>query len=216
MINLYSHGSPNGHKVSIALEELRLAYSIEQINVFAGDQFNRPDFLKLNPNAKIPVIQDTETGLVLTESNAILLYLADKVGKLIPQQGPERWRVVELLFFQAASIGPMFGQRAHFTINAPDAIPYAIKRYLNEGERLHGVLERRLEGRNYFLEDYSIVDIAHFGWMHTAVHMGFLFENYPNLQAWYDRVAARPAVQKGINIPSPLPQLPLRKDLVEA
>lgn len=216
MIELYSHGSPNGHKISIALEELGLPYMIEPINVFAGNQFKRPDFLKLNPNTKIPVIQDTETGLVLTESNAILLYLADKVGKLIPRQGPDRWRAIELLFFQAASIGPMFGQRAHFTINAPEAIPYAMKRYLNEGERLHGVLEQFLEGQTYFLEDYSIVDIAHFSWMHTAVHMGFLFEDYPNIQSWYDRVAARPAVQRGISIPSSLPQLPPRKDLVEA
>lgn len=212
MIELYSHGSPNGHKISIALEELRLPYTVHQINVFAGEGQD-PKFLAINPNGKVPVIRDTETGQVITESNAILLYLADKAGKLVPTKGSERWRAIELLFFQASAIGSMFGQRAHFTIMAPETLPYAMQRYLDEGERLHKLLDALLAGREYFLNDYSIVDIAHFGWFFTAVHMGFHFDNYPNLKAWYDRVGSRSAVQKGVTIPSDLPDLPPRKDL---
>lgn len=211
MFKLYSHGSPNGHKISIALEELKLPYTVHQINVFAGEG-QTPEFLAINPNGKIPVIHDIETGQFITESNAILLYLADKTGKLMPTKESERWRAIELLFFQSSTIGPMFGQRAYFTIMASETLPYAMKRYFNEGERLHKLLDDLLTGREYFLDEYSIVDIAHFGWFFTAMHMGFSFDKYPNLKTWYDRVGARPAVQKGVTIPSGLPNLPPRKD----
>ncbi len=213
MFTLYSHGSPNGHKITIALEELQLPYEVHQTNVFAGEG-QTSEFLSVNPNGKIPVIKDTETGQIITESNAILLYLANKAGKLMPTEPTEYWRGIELLFFQASTIGPMFGQRAHFTIMASETVPYAMKRYVEEGERLYKLLDEFLMGREYFLNDYSIVDIAHFGWLFTAVHMGFSFDKYPNLKAWYDRVGARPAVQKGVTIPSGLPTLPPRKDLV--
>lgn len=204
MIDLYTENTPNGYKISICLEELDLPYTVKVVNVRQGEQF-KDEFLALNPNAKIPVIVDHDTGQTVFESCAILLYLADKVGKLIPSSGKGRWEVIEWLFFQAANIGPMFGQRAHFALFAPEKIPYAIDRYTKESERLYGVLEGRLKEREYICDEYSIVDIAHFGWVHTVKRMGFSFEQFPNLAAWYDRLAARPAVAKGITIPAPLP-----------
>jgi GSH-dependent disulfide-bond oxidoreductase len=207
---LYTHNTPNGFKVSIALEELGLPYEVRRVNVHAGEQF-LPDFVALNPNAKVPVLTDTKAGITLAESNAILVYLAEKVGALLPSDLAGRTKARELLFFQAASIGPMFGQRAHFSMFAPEASPYAIRRYNAEGERLFGVLERMLDGRTTFLADYSIVDIAVFGWVHTATAMGFGIEGYPNLRRWMELISARPAVQRGINIPGPLPTFPNRR-----
>lgn len=162
MIELYSDGSPNGHKISIALEELSTPYTVKSVSVFAGEG-QAQEFLTINPNGKVPVIRDTTTGQVVTESNAILLYLADQAGKLIPSQGQERWRAVELLFFQASTLGPMFGQRAHFTIMASEAIPYAMQRYINESDRINRLVNDLLSNQPYFLNDYSIVDIAFFG-----------------------------------------------------
>lgn len=213
MIDLYSHGSPNGHKISIALEELGLPYTIHQIDVFAGAGQD-PQFLKVNPNGKVPAIRDTDTGQVITESNAILLYLADREGLLIPESGPERWRAIELLFFQAATVGPMFGQRAHFDIMAPETVPYAIQRYDTEAERILGLVDGMLNGRDHFLgSGFSVVDIAFFGWFFTARHMGYGWDSHPNIVTWFDRVAARPAVQRGVTLPSGLPDLPPRKSL---
>lgn len=211
MITLYSHNTPNGHKVSIALEELGLPYTVEVIDVRAGAQF-APDFVKLNPNAKVPVITDQETGQTVFESNAILLYLADKAGQLLPKAGAERWEAIELLFLQAASMGPMFGQRAHFSMFAPQGLDYAVERYEKEGKRLNGVLETLLVNREWFLASgFSIVDIAQFGWVHTAVRMGFPIDGHPRLKAWFERVLARPAVQKGITVPGPLPDFASRR-----
>jgi GST-like protein len=204
MITLYAHGSPNPHKISIALEELGLPYETRIVNVWEGEQFS-PEFMTLNPNAKVPVIVDHETGYTLYESNAILLYLAEKTGKLFPTEKLQRWKGLQLLFFQAASIGAMFGQRAHFNLFAPEKLNYAIERYLKEGDRLTTVLETLLTEREYFLDEYSIVDIAHFGWLWCSMHQGFAIDAYPNLKAWFDRVAARPAVQKGVTIPLELP-----------
>ncbi|MBD2054686.1 glutathione S-transferase family protein [Oculatella sp. FACHB-28] len=204
MITLYAHGSPNPHKVSIALEELRLPYETRIINVREGGQFN-PGFIALNPNAKVPVIVDHETEHTIYESNAILLYLAEKTGQLFPIDVQQRWRGLQLLFFQAASIGAMFGQRAHFSLFAPEKPTYAVERYLKEGERLTAVLETLLTGREYFLDEYSIVDIAHFGWLWCSTRQGFAIDSYPNLKAWFDRVATRPAVKKGVTVPLELP-----------
>jgi len=201
MIDLYTENTPNGFKISICLEELNLPYNVKVVNVRQGEQF-KDEFLALNPNAKIPVIVDHETGQTIFESCAILLYLADKTGKLMPK---DRWEAIQWLFFQAANIGPMFGQRAHFTFFAPEKMPYAIERYTKESERLYGVLEGQLKKRDYLCDEYSIVDIAHFAWIHTVKRMGFSFEQYPNLTAWYERIADRPAVAKGIKIPAPLP-----------
>ncbi len=204
MITLYAHGSPNPHKISIALEELGLAYETKIINVWEGEQFS-PVFTALNPNGKVPVIVDHETGHTLYESNAILLYLAEKTGKLLPTEVQQRWKGIQLLFFQAASIGAMFGQRAHFSLFAPEKPTYAIERYLKEGDRLTAVLETLLTEREYFLDEYSIVDIAHFGWLWCSTHQGFEIDAYPNLKNWFDRIAARPAVQKGVTVPLELP-----------
>ena len=205
MIDLYTFKTPNGYKISICLEELGFPYSIKNVNIIQGEQFQE-DFLALNPNAKIPVIVDHETGLTIFESCAILLYLADKAGKLLPPSGKARWEALQWLFFQAASIGPMFGQRVHFEFYAPEKIPYAIDRYTKESERLYQVLEQRLITREFICDEYSIVDIAHFGWIHTVKDFfGISSQQFPHLIAWYDRIAARPAVAKCIAIPHPSP-----------
>lgn len=215
MIELHSHGGPNGHKVTILLEELGIPYESHDVDVFAGEG-QAPDFKRLNPNGKVPVIRDTDTGQVITESNAILLYLADKAGRLVPSDGAERWEAIELLFLQASGLGPMFGQRAYFDIMAPERIEHAIGRYLDEGERLNGLLDARLAGRDWFLAEYSIADIAFYGWFFTAAHMGYGLDDHPHLAAWFERVGSRPAVRRGVTIPTGLPDLPLRKTLAAA
>lgn len=207
MITLYAYGAPNPHKVSIALFELGLAHDIKVVEIWKGEG-QSPDFLKLNPNGKVPVIVDDETGMTISESNAILLYLAEKTGKLLPTDPKLRQRALELLFFQASGVGPMYGQRAWFTLFAPEKLPYAISRYRNEADRLTRVIETLLpDGKPWFLgDDYSIVDIAFMGWMWTAVQMHFPIDNYPKLKAWFDRMLARGAVQKGLVTPNPLPE----------
>lgn len=205
MITLYASGSPNPHKVSIALEELGLDYKTEIVNVHEGAQF-ADSFKALNPNAKVPVIIDHDTDQTVYESNAILIYLADKAGELLPPSGVERDEAIQLLFLQAASVGPMFGQRAHFSLFAPEKPQYAVDRYVKEAERLEALLDTLLEDREYFLKSgYSIVDIAFYGWVNTAVAMGFGIVDHQNLSDWYERVGARPAVAKGVAIPLPLP-----------
>lgn len=204
MITLYAHGSPNPHKVSIALEELALPYETRIVDVWQGEQF-KPDFSAISPNSKVPVIVDHDSDITVFESNAILHYLAEKTGRLLPQGQKERNRALQLLFFQASSIGPFFGQRAHFVLFAPEKPKYAIERYVKESDRLTGVMETMLRGREYFLNEYSIVDIAFFGWQWCAVHQGFGIDAYPNLKAWYERIKERPAVKKGVETPLPLP-----------
>lgn len=211
VIDFYTFGSTNGHKVAIALEELGLPYEVHPVNVFAGEG-QRPGFLALNPTGKIPVIRDRAADLVLTESDAILLYLADKAGRLVPAAGQERLRAIELLFLQASLQGPMFGQRMHFSIFAPQAVPYAIRRYEEQGASVDRVVDGLLAGRSYFLgDDYSIVDIAFYGWYFAAKWAGFGFEEHANLAGWFQRVAARPAVVRGVTVPAPLPAMPPRR-----
>jgi GSH-dependent disulfide-bond oxidoreductase len=213
VIELFTFGSTNGHKVAIALEELRLPYETRTVNVFAGEG-QLPEFLALNPTGKIPVIRDHETDLVLTESDAILLYLADKAGRLLPPSGKERTRAIELLFLQASLQGPMFGQRMHFSIFSPETIPYGIRRYEEQGEHVDRLVEHLLAGRSYFLgAEYSIVDIAFYAWYFAAKWAGFHFDGLANLTAWFERVSARPAVARGVTIPRGLPRLPPRKTL---
>lgn len=204
MLTLYTHNTPNGHKIAIALEELGLAYRLVRVNVHAGAQF-APDFVQMNPNAKVPVLADDETGVTLAESNAILLYLAEKTGRLMPVDAAGRAKLLELLFFQAASIGPMFGQRAHFALFAPEQVDYAIARYDAEGDRLYGVLEAYLGQKDWLLDGYSIADIAVFGWVNAIIAMGLGVAGYPVLAAWVDRMLARPAVVRGLAIPDRLP-----------
>lgn len=211
MIELFTFNSTNGHKVAIALEELGLPYEVRTVNVFAGEGQTEA-FLALNPTAKIPVIRDRETQIVLTESDAILLYLADKAGRLVPASGAARLRAIELLFLQASLQGPMFGQRMHFSVFATEAVPYGIRRYEEQGETIDALIDHLLLGQAYFLgPEYSIVDIAFFGWYHAAKWAGFEFDRHANLRAWFDRVSARPAVARGVTIPARLPDLPPRK-----
>lgn len=214
MLTLYTHNTPNGHKVAVALEELGLDYTVARVNVHKGEQF-ASDFVAKNPNSKIPVLSDSATGVTIGESNAILIYLADKTGKLLPAGTKERAKAVELLFFQAAHIGPMFGQRAHFSLYAPETIPYAINRYEAESARLERAMDTMLTG-NWFLPDYSIVDISVFGWLYTSVSMGFDIAQTPHLAAFYWRMLDRPAVRKGITIPDVLPDFAPRKTLEPA
>jgi GST-like protein len=210
-IELFTHGTPNGHKVAIALEELGFPYEVRVVDVFAGAG-QTPEFLALNPAGRIPVIRDRANGVVLTESDAILLYLADKAGRLVPPSGAARTRAIELLFLQASLQGPMFGQRMHFSFFGPETVPYGIRRYEEQGDVVDGIVDRLLEGKPYLLgDDYSIVDVAFYPWYFAARHAAFGFEHRKNLHAWFERVAARPAVRRGVTVPSGLRQLPPRR-----
>lgn len=211
MIEFFTFGSTNGYKVAIALEELGVPYEVRPINVFAGEG-RSPEFLAINPAGKVPVIRDRDTGVVVSESDAILLYLADKAGRLVPGSGQERVRAIELLFLQASLHGPMFGQRMHFSIFASETVPYGIRRYEEQGDIIDKLVDHLLTGRSYFLgAEYSIVDIAFYGWYFAARRAGFTFEQHANLTAWFDRVGARPAVARGVTIPTALSNLPPRK-----
>jgi GST-like protein len=210
-LELFSFGSTNGHKVAIALEELAFPYQVHTVNVFAGEGRTR-EFLSINPAGKIPVLRDHEAGLVLTESDAILLHLADKAGRLVPSTGKARTRAIELLFLQASLQGPMFGQRMHFSLFSPEVVPYGIRRYEEQGELVDDLVDKLLSGRDYFLgSEYSIVDIAFFSWYFASRAAGFESDGHANLNDWFERVRARPAVIRGVTIPHPLPELPPRK-----
>lgn len=210
-LELFTFGSTNGHKVAIALEELGFVYDLHTVNVFAGEG-RSPEFLALNPAGKIPVLRDREADLVLTESDAILLYLADKAGRLVPAAGSQRTRAIELLFLQASLQGPMFGQRMHFSVFSAETIPYGIRRYEEQGETIDRLVDQLLSGREYFLgAEYSIVDIAFYAWYFASRTAGFEIKRHPNLHSWFERVSMRPAVARGVTIPRPLPELPPRK-----
>jgi len=203
MLHLYSDSSPNGFKASIALEELALPYRLHHVRIDEGEH-RQPDFLALNPHGRIPVLTDSETGVVLFESAAILLYLADKTGKLLPSDPLARWEAIKWLLFHASSMGPLLGQRVHFELFAPEPIASAIDRYRRLTEEAFAVLDRVLADRAYLAgDDYSIADIAHFGWTHIARIIHFDFSRHRHLSAWHERVADRPAVRKGITLPAP-------------
>lgn len=198
MIDLYYWTTPNGHKIPIFLEEVGLPYNIIPINIGAGDQF-KPEFLKLSPNNRIPAIVDHEpTGggepVSIFESGAILLYLADKTGKLIPQDLRGRVEVLEWLFWQVGGLGPMAGQNHHFSQYAPEKIEYAINRYVNETARLYGVLNKRLADREFLAGDYSIADIAAYPWIVPHERQSQNLDNFPHVKRWFEAIQARPAV----------------------
>jgi GST-like protein len=203
MIDLYFWQTPNGRKVSIALEELALPYQIIPINIARGEQF-KPEFLAISPNNRIPAIVDhapADGGAPISvfESGAILLYLADKTGQLIPRDVRGRTEVLEWLMWQMGGIGPMFGQANHFVAYAPEKIPYAIDRYVNETRRLLRVLNTRLAERAFVAGDYSIADIASYPWVASARERLIKDEfDYPNVVRWIDAIAARPAVARGM------------------
>ncbi len=202
MIELYSFPTPNGHKISILLEELGEPYRIIPINIARGDQYT-PEFLDISPGNKVPAIVDTEpedggAALTIFESGAILIYLADKHGQLLPQTTRARSEVLEWLFWQMAGLGPMCGQAHHFRKFAEEEIPYAIDRYTNEAEHLYTVLDRRLEGRDFIAAEYSIADIACFPWISFHEMQGQDLASFPNVRRWHGALAARPAVQRGL------------------
>lgn len=199
MIDLYTAATPNGFKVSIALEELELPYTTHVIDLRSGGQF-APEFLRISPNNKIPAIVDGQ--LSIFESGAILMYLAEKTGRLLPASGPGRWSTLEWLFFQVGGIGPMLGQIHHFRNYAPEKIPYAIDRYVNEGKRLFGVVDRRLAQARWLAgDDYSIADIANMPWMRLHKNQGIEIAEYPHVGRWIEAMEARPAVKKGLAVP---------------
>ena len=201
MIELYTSATPNGYKVSIMLEETGLDYEVHTIELAKQEQ-KTPEFLAMNPNGRIPVIVDHDNDdFVVFESGAILIYLAEKSGQLLPSEEKARSRVLQWLMFQMGGVGPMMGQANVFYRYFEEEIPAAIHRYQHEGQRLLTVLDGQLEGREYICGDYSIADIATWPWATTHNWSGIDIEGLVNLQAWLERMAERPAVAKGRNIP---------------
>jgi GST-like protein len=204
MIDLYSWATPNGHKVHIMLEETGIPYRVHGVNIRTGEQF-APEFLRISPNNRIPAIVDPDgpagRPLSLFESGAILVYLAGKSGKLLPQDLNDRYTALQWLMWQMGGVGPMFGQANHFRAYAVEKIAYAIERYTNEANRLTGVLDRRLAETRFLAGDeYSIADIAVFPWMRNPERRGIDMNAYPNAKRWFDEIAARPAVQRGVKV----------------
>jgi GST-like protein len=210
MIDVYFWPTPNGHKVTIALEELRLPYNVIPINIGKGDQF-KSEFLKISPNNKMPAIVDPDGAggkpIAIFESAAILIYLAEKTGRLMPGDARGRYKVLEWLMFQMASVGPMLGQAHHFRRYAPEQIQYAIDRYTNEAKRIYGVINKRVGDVPYLAGEYSIADIATYPWLKLHKLQGQNLEDFPNLKRWYGAIEARPAVQKGMAVMADGPAL---------
>ena len=203
MIDLYTSATPNGWKASIALEELGLLYTLHPIRLGEGDQ-KQPEYLKLNPNGRIPTIVDRDEGdFAVFESGAILIYLAEKTGKLLPADLKKRSTVIQWLMFQMGGIGPMQGQANVFFRYFPEKLPAVIQRYQSETKRLFRVLDTRLEDREYLVDDYSIADIANWSWVRIHGWAGVAVDDLPNLQRWMATMAARPACQRGVVIPEP-------------
>jgi len=212
MIHLYTAPTPNGWKASIALEELELPYEVHTINLMAGDQ-KQPEYLKLNPNGRIPTIVDRDAGdFAVFESGAILIYLAEKTGKLMPTDQKGRSQVIQWVMFQMGGIGPMMGQANVFFRYFPEKIQPAIDRYQNESRRLFEVLDTRLRDHQWLAGDYSIADIANWSWVRTHKWSGINIEGLDALQGWLARMSARPACQKGVEVPFRLPNLTDAKD----
>jgi GST-like protein len=204
MIEVYSWATPNGHKIHIMLEECGLAYRAIPIDIGAGAQFT-PEFLKISPNNKIPALVDADgpdgKPISLFESGAILLYLATKTGRFLPADLRGRYTTLEWLMFQMGGVGPMLGQAHHFRMYAPEKIPYAIDRYSNEARRLYGVLDKRLASHAFVAGDeYTIADNPIFTWLRSWKNQGIELEEFPKVKAWFDGIAARPAVMRGVEV----------------
>lgn len=204
MIEVYSWATPNGHKVHIMLEECGLAYRTIPVDIGNGDQF-RPEFLAISPNNKIPAIVDPDgpdgQPISLFESGAILLYLASKTGHFLPDSTRGKFEMMQWLMFQVGHVGPMLGQAHHFRVYAPEKIAYAIDRYTNEARRLYAVMNSRLAHSPYFGgKEYSIADIAIFPWLRSWKNQGIDWNDYPHLKGWFDEIAKRPAVLRGVEV----------------
>ena len=204
MIDLYTWTTPNGRKVSIMLEELALPYRVHPINIGQGEQFG-PEYLKINPNGKIPSIIDPEgpggEPITMMESGAILIYLAGKTGKLLPASVRDRYVALQWLMFQMGGVGPIFGQVHHFLRAAKEPVPYAIARYTKETRRLYGVLNDRLKDRAFLADGYSVADIATYPWVARHEWHKTDLNDFAHVKRWFDAISARPAVQRGMNVP---------------
>jgi GST-like protein len=204
MIDLYTWTTPNGRKVSIMLEELALPYRVHTVNIGQGDQF-KPEYLKINPNSKIPSIVDPEgpdgEPITLMESGAILIYLAGKTGKLLPAAVRDRYVALQWLMFQMGGVGPIFGQVHHFLRAAKEQVPYAIERYTKETRRLYGVLNERLKDREFLADGYSVADIATYPWVARHEWHKTDLNDFAHVKRWFDAISARPAVQRGMKVP---------------
>jgi len=207
MIDLYTWTVPNGRKISIALEEMGLPYEAHAINLGKGEQ-KSPEYLKINPNGKVPAIIDRDTGVRMMESGAILLYLAEKSGKLMPA-GEKRWEAMEWLMWQMGGLGPMLGQVHHYSHFNKGASDYAEERYRAEMGRLYGVLDERLADREFIIGDISIVDCACFPWIARWDYQKQDLDTFPNVKRWFLAMAARPAVQRGYVVPNDSQTIPI-------
>ena len=204
MIDLYTWPTPNGHKIHIMLEETGLEYRVHPIDIGAGEQF-KPDFLAISPNNKIPAMVDQRgpggKPFALAESGAMLFYLASKTGKFLPADVRERWEVMQWVVFQMGHIGPMLGQAHHFLQYAPEKIEYAMNRYRNEAKRLYRVVDKQVEENEWIAgSEYTIADMSIMPWLRFPERQGVNIEEYPNLKEWRDRIAARPAVKKALEV----------------
>jgi GST-like protein len=201
MIDFYTFTTPNGRKISIMLEEVGLPYNVHKIDIRKNEQFT-PEFVAINPNSKIPAIVDQDTGITVFESGAILIYLAEKTGKLFPNSQKERFQVLSWLMLQMGSVGPMLGQLNHFKKYAPEKIPYAIERYEKETLRLYSVLDGQLAKGEFLCGEYSIADIATYPWIAIYPFQGLTLDSHPNLKRWVETMQQRPAVERGMAVPA--------------
>ena len=208
MIDLYTWMTPNGRKASIMLEEIGLPYTVHPIDITEGAQ-HHPDYLKISPNNRIPAIVDHDTGITMMESGAILLYLAEKTGMLLPTEEKARWKTIEWLMWQMGGIGPMLGQAHHFLQFNQGKSEYAEERYATEAKRLYGVLDRRLAEVEYLAGGYSVADIATWPWISRFEWQRIHMDIYPNVKRWYISMAERPAVQRGYHVPEKVSDIPM-------
>ena len=203
MIELFFSPTPNGYKATITLAELGLLDKVTPIDILSGEQFD-PAYLELNPNNKVPTIIDHDgpggKPVTIFESGAILLYLAEKTGKLLPKSEFKRLEAIQWLFFQVSSMGRMLGQTHHFRTYAPEKIEYAINRYTKEAERLYKILDNRLSDHDFLADEYSIADIATFTWVRPRKMQGQNLDDYPNVKRWYDTIKVRPAISEGLSV----------------
>ena len=212
MIDFYTWTTPNGRKVAIMLEELGVEYTAHPIDISKGDQFGE-EFLKIAPNNRIPAIIDHDTGIAMMETGAIMLYLADRYDRFMPKGESDRWAAIEWLMWQMGGIGPMLGQVHHFVKYNAGKSAYAEERYSNEAKRLYGVLDRRLEGRDYMVGaergEYTITDMATWPWISRFEWQEIDLNEFPNVRDWYIRIAERPAVQRGYQVPKYVSDVPM-------
>lgn len=203
MIDLYSWSTPNGHKANIMVEETGLEYRLHPIDLGKGEQ-KTPEYLAINPNGKIPAMVDREgldgRPVTIFESGAMLLYLAEKSGRLLPKDVPERWRAVSWLMFQMGGVGPMLGQAGHFIHRAPEPMPLAVDRFVSEAERLYGVVDHRLRDAEFLAGSYSVADVACFPWMRHHRRFQVDIDDFPHVARWLGAIAERPAVRRGLEL----------------